>query len=200
VCLQCSQALHSKGKFLTHCRRASQSPHQLKRLDTLPTDNCEEEPARISKKEQDNQEYGFKTRERPPKQMTTSVVTKKGRSVAKTGLDNQENTPFRNRRKSSVQENDLHGSTRREAATEPWLLCSRHGKRRNVLTDCFDLLCCDCYEDVRGVVGRIKTLELEGWLEDERTSARAVIEGTAEFAALKETELSIEFSRHKLEL
>jgi hypothetical protein len=139
------------------------------------------------------------------KQMSSSVLGKKGRSIAKNALENQENTPFRPR-KNSVADSDLNCSVRNAqesiSSEYSWLICSRHNRKRTVLTESFDLLCQECYDSLKTVVGKIKTIEVDSWLsnENERQAVSEVVQGIARFLSLKGKELSAEFARHRGEL
>ena len=40
ICVDCSNTVHGKGKFMAHVRAVSESPQKLKRIDTIHTENC----------------------------------------------------------------------------------------------------------------------------------------------------------------
>ena len=125
---------------------------------------------RKEKKESyEHQEYGFKAKERSSKiegrmskqiSGTSSTTNRKGRSVAKVPFDNQENTPFRHKRKNSMIDQDQSCRNDKDASkTEPsWLICGVHSKKRSILTENFDLVCVDCFESIKNSVGKIKVV------------------------------------------
>jgi hypothetical protein len=45
--------------------------------------------------------------------------------------------------------------------------CQNHCKPRNILTENYDIVCVDCFDEIKSTTSKIRTIELLSWLNNE---------------------------------